>query len=105
MSEPVRICALSDLPDGGATRVDHQGHRLAVVRFGDEVFVIGDRCSHADVSLSEGEVIADDREIECWKHGATFSLVDGEPQCLPATKAVPTYAVTIDGDDVKVVLA
>lgn len=105
MSEPVRICALSDLADGAASRIDHDGHRLAVVRFGDEVFVIGDRCSHADVSLAEGEVDAEEREIECWKHGATFSLVSGEPQCLPATKPVPTYAVTIDGDDVKVVLA
>ncbi len=104
MSEPVRICSLSDLADEAATRIDHDGHRLAVVRFGDDVYVVGDRCSHADVSLSEGEVDRNDLEIECWKHGATFSLTDGTPQCLPATKPVPTYAVTVDGDDVKVVL-
>ena len=44
------------------------------------------------------------REIECWKHGSTFSLIDGKPQSLPATKPVPTYEVRVDGDDVMVVI-
>ncbi len=34
----------------------------------------------------------DDCEIECWKHGSTFSLATGEPQTLPATHPVPVYA-------------
>ena len=63
---------------------------------------LSDRCSHAKVSLSEGDVDADERCIECWKHGSAFSLVDGEPQSLPATKPVAVYEVTIDGDDVVV---
>ena len=62
-----------------------------LVRIGDDVYAIGDTCSHANVSLSEGEVLADDREIECWKHGSTFSLLTGEPQTLPATQPVPVY--------------
>ncbi|MGH9164810.1 MAG: Rieske 2Fe-2S domain-containing protein, partial [Acidimicrobiales bacterium] len=59
-------------------------------------YAIGDKCSHADFSLSEGEVLADDCEIECWKHGSTFSLTTGEPQSLPATKAVPVYKVRVE---------
>ena len=51
--------------------------------------MIGDRCSHGDYSLSEGDVCEDDREIECPKHGSIFSLETGEPQSLPATKPVP----------------
>ena len=46
----------------------------------------------------------DEREIECPKHGSTFSLVTGEPQTLPATQPVPVYAVRVDGDDVIVTL-
>jgi 3-phenylpropionate/trans-cinnamate dioxygenase ferredoxin subunit len=57
------------------------------------------------VSLSEGEVLCDDKEIECWKHGSSFSLVDGEPQSLPATRPVPVYDVRVEGDDVIVVVA
>ena len=62
------------------------GLRLAVVRIGDDWYAIADRCSHADESLSEGDVWAEEREIECPKHGSTFSLLTGEPQTLPATR-------------------
>jgi 3-phenylpropionate/trans-cinnamate dioxygenase ferredoxin subunit len=75
-----------------------------LVRIGDDVYAIGDRCSHADFSLAEGEVDVDDLTIECAKHGSTFSLEDGAPQTLPATLPVPVYRVEVDGDDVKVVL-
>ncbi len=44
----------------------------------------------------------DEREIECPKHGSTFSLLTGEPQSLPATKPVPVFTVRVDGDDVYV---
>jgi 3-phenylpropionate/trans-cinnamate dioxygenase ferredoxin subunit len=93
------VCRLSDLAPGTATRVEVDGRPVAVVRIGDDVYAIGDTCSHAEVSLSEGEVYPDERSIECWKHGSTFSLVTGEPQTLPATRPVPVYAVTVvDGD-------
>lgn len=87
-----------DLAPNTARRVDIDGHRLAVVRFEDEVHVIGDRCTHADYSLAEGELDIDDRTLECFKHGSTFSIDSGEPTCLPATRAVPVYeAVVTDG--------
>ena len=104
MSEPVRLCGRDDLKPGEARRFDVEGHRIALVRIGDDFYAIGDRCSHEDYSLSEGEVLADDLEIECWKHGSTFSLTDGEPQSLPAVKPVPVYEIAVDGDDVSVVL-
>jgi 3-phenylpropionate/trans-cinnamate dioxygenase ferredoxin subunit len=75
-----------------------------VVRIGDDFYALGDRCSHADFSLSEGEVLPDDLEIECWKHGSTFSLTTGEPQSLPATKPVPVYELVRSGSDVSVVI-
>jgi 3-phenylpropionate/trans-cinnamate dioxygenase ferredoxin component len=104
MGDTVRLCGRDDLTPGAAQRFDTAGHRIALVRIGDDFYAIGDRCSHEDYSLSEGEVYAEDRELECWKHGSTFSLTDGEPQTLPATDPVPVYEVVVDGDDVKVVL-
>ena len=98
----VRLCSLDDLADGEARRFDVADHRLAVVRIGADVYVIGDRCSHADVSLSEGEVDAEDRTLECWKHGSTFSLLDGHPTSLPATKPVPVYGVRVVDGEVEV---
>jgi 3-phenylpropionate/trans-cinnamate dioxygenase ferredoxin component len=100
VSRQVSVCRLDDLKPTSARRFDIEDHRLAVIRFEDnQVFVIGDRCSHADYSLAEGEIDAKAGTIECWKHGSTFSVSSGEPTGLPATRAVPTYAVTVvDGD-------
>ena len=99
MSDHV-VCTLDEVPAGTARRVDVDGHRIALIRCDDDVYAIGDRCTHADVSLSEGEVMCDDLEIECWKHGSTFSLVTGEPQSLPATKPVPVYRARVEGNNV-----
>ena len=104
MTERVTVCRREDLEPGTAKRVDIGSLRLAVVRIGEDFYVIGDRCSHANFSLSDGEILEDELEIECWKHGSTFSLTDGKPQSLPATKPVPVYEVELDGDEVKVVL-
>ncbi len=100
MPSPVRACSLADLPDEGAIRVDLGGQPVCVARSGGEVFALRDVCSHAEVALSEGDV--EDGAIECWLHGSLFDLKTGQPSGLPATKPVPTYAVTVEGDDVLV---
>ena len=100
MSTLERICSVADLADGEARRFDLGSLRLAVVRLGDDWYAIGDRCTHQDISLAEGEVDADELTIECWKHGSCFSLTTGEPSSLPATRPTPVFTVKIEGDDV-----
>jgi 3-phenylpropionate/trans-cinnamate dioxygenase ferredoxin component len=104
VGEARRLCARDELAPGLARCFDVDGHRVALVRIGDDFYAIGDTCSHADFSLSEGDVWPDELEIECPKHGSTFSLTTGEPQTLPATQPVPVYEVVVDGEDVKVVV-
>lgn len=103
MSERLTICPADELDTDSARRFDVDGHRIAVIRLGDEFYAIGDRCSHADYSLAEGEIDAADKTLECWKHGSAFSLETGEPVCLPATKPVPVYKVDIVGGVVTVI--
>ncbi len=104
MTEPayadryVRVCSLSALADDSAVHVDVDDVPVCIAKSEGEVFAIHDVCSHADVPLSEGDV--EDGTVECWLHGSTFDLRTGKPNCLPATKPVPVYPVTIDGDDV-----
>ncbi len=99
MSTATRVCALADLVDGASARFDVEGRALAVIRLGDDVYVIGDTCSHADVSLSEGEVDAGACTIECPQHGSEFDLTTGVPRSLPAVRPVPKYeASVVDGD-------
>jgi 3-phenylpropionate/trans-cinnamate dioxygenase ferredoxin subunit len=104
VGELVRLCARDDVADGSARRFDVDGRSIALVRIGDEFYAVGDTCSHEDYSLSEGEVMADECEIECWKHGSTFDLRTGEPCSLPATRPVPVYTVRLEDDDVMVEL-
>jgi 3-phenylpropionate/trans-cinnamate dioxygenase ferredoxin subunit len=94
------VCSPSDIASGEARRFELDGQPVALVRIDDDFYAIGDICTHQRISLSEGEVHADTREIECWKHGSTFSLETGEPDSLPATKPTPVFVVTVDGDDV-----
>lgn len=101
MSE-VRIAPLTELPDGRGVRVDIGEHRIAVFRIGDEVYAIGDRCSHAEASLAEGELF--DTEVECPRHGSEFDLKTGAPDTLPATRPVPVYSVHVRGGDVLIEL-
>ena len=100
MAQRRRLCRTDEIEPGQARRFDVGALQVCVVRIDDDFYAIGDRCSHADFSLSEGEVYPTEREIECWKHGSTFSLVDGKPQSLPATRPVPVYDVDVDGDEV-----
>ena len=54
----VRICGRGDLAPGEARRFDVAGLRVALVRIDDDFYAIGDRCSHEDFSLADGEVWA-----------------------------------------------
>lgn len=99
-----RLCGRDDLASGEARRFDVDGCPVALVRIGDDFHAIGDTCSHADFSLSEGTVDTDECTIECWKHGSAFSLETGAPSSLPATKATPVYDVDVVDGDVWVVL-
>jgi nitrite reductase/ring-hydroxylating ferredoxin subunit len=96
MSEAIEVCVLGDLRHNVARRFIVDGRPIAVVRTDEGVFAIEDRCSHADVALSDGEV--EDCTIECWLHGSAFDLRTGAPRSLPATVPVPVYPVRVEGD-------
>ncbi len=94
MTGRIFIAPVSDLPEGRGVLVEVGDHRIAVFRIGEDVYAIGDRCSHAEASLAEGEVF--DFDVECPRHGSEFDIRTGEPASLPATQAVPVYKVAID---------
>ncbi len=96
------VARFEDLADGAATAVTVGKRALVLVRLGDEVYCLDDRCSHENFPLSSGEVIGSLCEIECDRHGATFRLADGSPCSLPATKPVPTHVVRIVDGNVEV---
>jgi 3-phenylpropionate/trans-cinnamate dioxygenase ferredoxin subunit len=90
----------SSLQDRKPIKVTIDGEDICLTRVGDQVFAIGDLCTHSDASLSEGDVT--DFKIECWLHGAEFDLRTGEALTLPANIPAKTYPVTVVNDVVEV---
>ncbi|MCB0916075.1 MAG: non-heme iron oxygenase ferredoxin subunit [Actinobacteria bacterium] len=89
------VARFGDLADGEATRVIVDGQAIALVLTGGDIYAVSDSCSHADVSLSEGDV--EGCFIECWLHGSQFDLRTGNPTCLPANEPIATYQAKISG--------
>ena len=96
----VRVAGVSDVPDRGGLCVEVNDKRIGLFRIGDEIFAIDDTCTHAEASLSEGDVAGD--EVICPLHSATFDLRTGRCTGPPAFEDVATYPVRVVGDDVEV---
>lgn len=95
----MRICSLDDLKPGKALRIKIGDNAIALIRTpSGAVKALDDKCSHGEISLSEGFV--DEDTIECWAHGAKFSLETGKPLSLPAYEPVATYEVLIQDNDI-----
>jgi 3-phenylpropionate/trans-cinnamate dioxygenase ferredoxin subunit len=91
----IEICPVEEIKPGRAIRIKVGDHAIAIARTkSGEVKAIDDKCSHGEISLSEGFV--DDETIECWAHGAKFSLETGKPLSLPAFEPVAVYEVFIE---------
>ena len=91
---------LDQIAEGKPVRIEKDGKTICVARVGEEVFAVADTCTHSDASLSEGDVTG--FKIECWLHGAEFDLRTGEALTPPATSALKTFKVEVNGNQVVV---
>ena len=92
--------AFDSLVSGKSVAIEVDGVAVCVARIGDEVFAVEDTCTHSEASLSEGEITG--TKIECWLHGAEFDLRTGEALTPPATAALKTFKVEVNGNQVVV---
>src|SRR6201987_5715964 len=93
-----RVCRISELGPGDVRRIDNPA--IAVFNVGGALFAIGDVCTHAEASLSEGQVHGE--TVECPLHGACFDLRTGEALTPPAVEPVQTFPVVLQGDGIYV---
>ena len=101
----LEVAKTTDIPEGEARRFVVERIEIAVANMGDgEFLAVDDICSHAEASLSEGDVDLDDETIECPRHGSTFDLRSGRPTTLPATVPVATFPVKVEGDTILIEL-
>lgn len=103
MTRVVEVLRLEELPLGSVRKVEVDGRDIAVAHTVEGVFAVDDICSHAEVSLSEGEL--DGCFLECWMHGSAFDLRTGVPQTPPASKPIEVFPVSIHGEGVDAVIS
>lgn len=92
--------ALDELPDGKGAKVTVGEATLLLVRSGDRVFAIGNRCTHQGASLDRGPVKISGSlaTVTCPAHGSTFGLDDGKVMRGPAMRPVDAYETrVVDG--------
>ena len=113
MSRPVARIDLAELPEPGRIRmIEVGGHRVALVRVGDEVHALADRCPHRGAPLcsggrtvhgirlgDDGPVRGDERAlIRCPWHKWDFDIASGRCLVHP-TLRVRRYRVTVKSDE------
>jgi nitrite reductase/ring-hydroxylating ferredoxin subunit/uncharacterized membrane protein len=87
---PVRDAG--ELPEGELVRAVADDTPLVLLRRGDRISALHDRCSHRGCPLSGvGEIDGD--VLECGCHGSRFSLEDGSVLRGPATAPQPAFDV------------
>jgi nitrite reductase/ring-hydroxylating ferredoxin subunit/uncharacterized membrane protein len=83
------VLEASALHEGELKRAEAEGVGVLLVREGEWIHAIADRCSHRGCSLAEGELVDD--SVQCSCHGSTFRLEDGSIVKGPATAPQPAY--------------
>jgi len=91
----VRAAALQDIDTGlplGVVMSD--GRRVCLVRNGNEVHAVDDRCPHRDFAISGGDLV-EPCVLECPWHGARFDVRTGAVLSGPSTDDLGTYPVQV----------
>ena len=116
MSRPEARIPLADLPGPGTIRmVELGGHRIGLIRVGDEVHALADRCPHRGAPLcSAGRTVhgielgdevpvrgAERALLRCPWHKWDFDIASGRCLVHPTLRA-RRYRVTVEHEDVVV---
>ena len=98
MSYPV--AKRDEIAPGSTKRVTAGNTALLLCNVDGTFFAIEDVCTHDGGPLDQGEL--EGCRIMCPRHGALFDVTTGAALTLPAVIPLETYAVTIDGEQIRV---
>jgi 3-phenylpropionate/trans-cinnamate dioxygenase ferredoxin subunit len=93
-AEWVDVASAESIADSASVPVDVDGLALLVVRCGDDLYAIEDRCTHDGEPLGGAEVEA--CKITCPRHGAEFCVRTGEALTPPAYEPLRTFKVRVE---------
>lgn len=71
-----------DLAEGAAVPITILDEEILVVRHGDRLFAVENRCAHRGTRFSERPLMLSEDTITCWYHTWTYDMTDGRLRCI-----------------------
>ena len=102
MGQYFKAAKACDVASGKLRCVELAGKRIALFSLGDEIYALGDLCTHEGGPLSEGAI--DGEEVECPWHMGRFNIKTGQATVPPPDQAVERYNVRVQDGDVEIEL-
>lgn len=91
--EFAEIAPASELPSGERLFLEIDGRAIVIFNIADQLFAIGDVCTHDDGPLGDGDL--EGYNIVCPRHGAEFDVRTGQVVQMPAVVDIPAYPVKV----------
>lgn len=98
--EWTRVALADEVPEGQPHPVEADGAHVLLVRRGETLYAINDRCNHRGCRLSSGELSG--QTVTCPCHGSQFDIRDGSLLRGPATTRQPVFEARICGDHIEI---
>ncbi|MDQ2835980.1 MAG: Rieske 2Fe-2S domain-containing protein [Actinomycetota bacterium] len=99
VQEWTEVLADAELAPSKPTQVRVGGVPILLVRLGDRLLAVDDRCSHRGGPLHEGSLTGDC--ISCPWHGGTFDLTDGSVLSGPPTRPQRHWDVRVQAGSIQ----
>lgn len=96
----VPVCQTEDLPEGELTKRDLNGTPIVILKRGEKIYALAEKCSHLGGPLSEGRLEGD--SVICPWHGSRFCLRSGKVLNGPATIPEPAFDIKVENGTVLV---
>lgn len=102
MADYRTVAQANEVNPGEAALVYYGRIPVLLFNIDGEYHAIEDRCSHADIALSDGEINLTTCRVKCPKHGSEFDIKSGAALNPPAIMPVMVFDVRVEGDDVQI---
>lgn len=103
MPDFVKVATVGDVPPGEMLIVELDGEEIAIANVDGDFVAFDNACTHRQGPLGEGLLMGE--VVECPFHGGQFNVRTGAVVGPPPTEPVKTYAVQVEGDEIKVAKA
>ena len=95
-----KVASVNDLKLGNMMKVEIAGKQICISNLDGKYYAIGNRCTHMECLLSDGEL--EGENVTCPCHGSVFNLKTGAVLKGPAKTSEPVFVVKVESEQVLV---